>query len=159
MSAEDPRKIYQQPHYSDRQQPPPGSEEQMSPRVDHGESSYKGTGRLKSRRALVTGADSGIGRAVALAFAREGADVAISYLSEDRDAKETERLVTEVGRKAVLLPGDLGERFVPQAVARKAVDAFGTIRILVNNPAFRRPSDTFQYISTDEFDQSNRVKV
>jgi len=159
MSTEDPRKIYQQPPYSDRQQPPPGSEEQMSPRVDHGESSYKGTGRLKSRSALVTGADSGIGRAVALAFAREGADVAISYLSEDRDAKETERLVTEVGRKAVLLPGDLGERFVPQAVARKAVDAFGTIDILVNNAAFQRTYEKFEDISDDEFEETYRVNV
>src|SRR6266403_449073 len=159
MSTEDPRKIYQQPPYSDRQQPPPGSEEQMSPRVDHGESSYKGTGRLKSRSALVTGADSGIGRAVALAFAREGADVAISYLSEDRDAKETERLVTQAGRKAVLLPGDIGERFVPQAVARKAMDAFGTIDILVNNAAFQRTYENFEDIPDDEFEETYRVNV
>jgi NAD(P)-dependent dehydrogenase (short-subunit alcohol dehydrogenase family) len=77
----------------------------MKPQADHGESSYKGTGRLQGRRALITGADSGIGRAVALAFAREGADIAISYLSEEADARETERLVTDAGRKAVLLPG------------------------------------------------------
>ena len=156
---EDPRKIYSRPPYSDKQQPPPGSEEEMSPKVDHGESSYHGTGRLKSRSALVTGADSGIGRAVALAFAREGADVAISYLSEDRDAKETERLVTQAGRKAVLLPGDIGERFVPQAVARKAVDAFGTIDILVNNAAFQRSYERFEDISDDEFEETYRVNV
>ncbi len=159
MSIEDPRKIYKRLPYSDKQQSPPGNEEEMSPRVDHGESSYKGTGRLKSRRALVTGADSGIGRAVALAFAREGADVAISYLSEDRDAKETERLVTEAGRKAVLLPGDIGERFVPQAVARKALDAFGTIDILVNNAAFQRTYEKFEDISDDEFEETYRVNV
>ena len=159
MSIEDPRKIYKRLPYSDKQQSPPGNEEEMSPRVDHGESSYKGAGRLKSRSALVTGADSGIGRAVALAFAREGADVAISYLSEDWDAKETERLVTEAGRKAVLLPGDIGERFVPQAVARKALDAFGTIDILVNNAAFQRTYEKFEDISDDEFEETYRVNV
>jgi NAD(P)-dependent dehydrogenase (short-subunit alcohol dehydrogenase family) len=159
MSTEDPREIYKRPPYSDEQQPPPGSEEKMSPRADHGESSYQGTGRLKGRTALVTGADSGIGRAVALAFAREGADVAISYLSEDRDAKETERLVTEAGRKAILLPGDIGERFVPQAVARKAVDAFGTVDILVNNAAFQRTYENFEDISDDEFEATYRVNV
>jgi NAD(P)-dependent dehydrogenase (short-subunit alcohol dehydrogenase family) len=159
MSTEDPREIYKRPPYSDQQQPPPGSEEKMSPRADHGESSYQGTGRLKGRTALVTGADSGIGRAVALAFAREGADVAISYLSEDRDAKETERLVTEAGRKAILLPGDIGERFVPQAVARKAVDAFGTVDILVNNAAFQRTYENFEDISDDEFEATYRVNV
>jgi NAD(P)-dependent dehydrogenase (short-subunit alcohol dehydrogenase family) len=159
MSTEDPRKIYKQPPYSEKRQPPPGSEEEMSPRADHGESSYKGTGRLKDCSALVTGADSGIGRAVALAFAREGADVAISYLSEDKDAQETERLVTEAGRKAVLLPGDIGERFVPQAVARKAVDAFGTIDILVNNAAFQRSHEKFEDISDDEFEETYRVNV
>src|SRR6267142_5571393 len=146
MSTEDPRKIYQQPPYADKQQPPPGSEEEMSPKVDHGESSYHGTGRLKSRSALVTGADSGIGRAVALAFAREGAAVAISYLSEETDARETERLVTEAGRKAVLLPGDIGERTGCEAVARKAIDAFGAIDLLVNNAAFQRSYEKFEDI-------------
>jgi NAD(P)-dependent dehydrogenase (short-subunit alcohol dehydrogenase family) len=159
MSTEDPRKIHKQPPYSEKQQPPPGSEEEMSPRVDHGECSYKGTGRLKDRSALVTGADSGIGRAVALAFAREGADVAISYLSEAQDAKETARLVTEAGRKAVLLPGDIGERSTSHAVARKAVEAFGTIDILVNNAAFQRTYEKFEEISDDEFEETYRVNV
>jgi hypothetical protein len=107
--TKDPRKLYPQPPYSGKEQTPPGNEEEMSPKVDHGELSYEGTGRLEGRHALITGADSGIGRAVALAFAREGADVAISYLSEEKDARETERLVTEAGRQAVLLPGDIGE--------------------------------------------------
>src|SRR6201982_1410254 len=159
MSTEDPREIYKRPPYSDQQQPPPGSEEKMSPRADHGESSYQGTGRLKGRTALVTGADSGIGRAVALAFAREGADVAISYLSEDRDAKETERLVTEAGRKAILLPGDIGERSVSAAVARKALDALGGVDILVNNAAFQRSYDNFEDISDDEFEETYRVNI
>jgi NAD(P)-dependent dehydrogenase (short-subunit alcohol dehydrogenase family) len=159
MNTEDPRKIHKQPPYSDEQQLPPGSEEEMNPRVDHGESSYKGTGRLKDRRALVTGADSGIGRAVALAFAREGADVAISYLSEDRDAQETERLVTEAGRKAVLLPGDIAEPSVVRDVARKAVTAFGTINILVNNAAYQRAYEKFEDISDDGFEQTYRVNV
>src|SRR5258708_27322979 len=133
MSTEDPRKIYKQPPYSDKQQPPPGSEEEMSPRVDHGEYSYKGTGRLRGHHAIITGADSGIGRAVALAFAREGADVAISYLSEEKDARETERLVTGAGCQAILLPGDIGEPSESKAIAQKAIDAFGTVDILVNN--------------------------
>ena len=131
----------------------------MRPQVDHGESSYKGIGRLVGRRALVTGADSGIGRAVALAFAREGADVAISYLSEDTDANETERLVTEAGRKAVLLPGDIAEQSVCAAVARKAIDAFGAIDILVNNAAFQRSYDKFEDISDYEFEETFRVNV
>src|ERR1700681_4586917 len=135
--TKDPRKLYPQPPYSGKGQTPPGNEEEMSPKADHGESSYKGTGRLKDRHALITGADSGIGRAIALAFAREGADVAISYLSEEKDARETARLVIEAGRKAVLLPGDIGESFVSKTVARKAIDAFGTIDILVNNAAYQ----------------------
>ena len=159
MSSKDPRKLYKQPPYSEKEQPPPGSEEEMSPKVDHGESSYEGTGRLKARHALITGADSGIGRAVALAFAREGADVAISYLSEERDALETQRLVTEAGRKAVLLPGDIGERSVCQSVAQQAIDALGTIDILVNNAAFQRTYEKFDDIPDDEFEEAYRVNV
>jgi hypothetical protein len=159
MSSKDPRKLYKQPPYSEKEQPPPGSEEEMSPKVDHGESSYEGTGRLKARHALITGADSGIGRAVALAFAREGADVAISYLSEERDALETQRLVTEAGRKAVLLPGDIGERSVCQSVAQQAIDALGTIDILVNNAAFQRTYEKFEDIPDDEFEEAYRVNV
>ena len=131
----------------------------MSPKVDHGESSYEGCGRLKGRHALVTGADSGIGRAVALAFAREGADVAISYLSEEQDARETERLVREAGRKALLLPGDISEKPVTRTVARKALDTFGSIDILVNNAAFQRTYKNFDDISDDEFEETYRVNV
>jgi NAD(P)-dependent dehydrogenase (short-subunit alcohol dehydrogenase family) len=159
VKTQDPRKLYQQPPYSDRQQSPPGSEEEMSPKVDHGESTYKGTGQLKGLHALITGADSGIGRAVAIAFAREGADVAISYLSEHQDAKQTERLVTEAGRKAVLIPGDIAERSATKGVAQKAIDAFGSIDILVNNAAFQRSYGNFEDISDEEFEETYRVNV
>jgi len=159
MSSQDPKKIHEQPPYSAKKQPPPGGEEEMRPKADHGEATYEGTGRLDGRRALITGADSGIGRAVALAFAREGADVAISYLSEETDARETERLVTEAGREAVLLPGDIGESTVCEAVAWKAMDAFGTIDILVNNAAFQRTYEKFEDIPDDEFEETYRVNV
>jgi NAD(P)-dependent dehydrogenase (short-subunit alcohol dehydrogenase family) len=131
----------------------------MSPKADHGESSYKGTGRLEGRHALITGADSGIGRAVALAFAREGADVAISYLSEEKDARETEGLVTEAGRKAILLPGDIGDPAESKAVAQKAIEEFGRIDILVNNAAFQRTYENFEDISEEEFEETYRVNV
>jgi NAD(P)-dependent dehydrogenase (short-subunit alcohol dehydrogenase family) len=159
MTTKDPRKTHPQPPYSDKEQSPPGNEEEMSPRVDHGESSYKGADLLRGRHALITGADSGIGRAVALAFAREGADVAISYLSEEKDARETERLVTEAGRRAVLLPGDIGKASVTAEVARKAIEAFGTIDILVNNAAFQRTYEKFEDVPDDEFEETYRVNV
>jgi NAD(P)-dependent dehydrogenase (short-subunit alcohol dehydrogenase family) len=110
----------------------------------HGESSYEGTGLLEGRHTLITGADSGIARAIALAFAREGADVAISYLSEEKDAQETERLVIEAGCRAVLLPGDIGEPSECKAVAQKAIDAFDHVDILVNNAAFQRTYENFE---------------
>jgi len=159
MTTKDPRKIYEQPPYSQKKQAPPGSEQQMSPRADHGEWSYKGADRLKGRHALITGADSGIGRAVSLAFAREGADVAISYLSEEADARETEGLITEAGRKVILLPGDIGQSKVSAAIARQAVEALGTIDILVNNAALQRTYEKFEEIPDDEFEETFRVNV
>ena len=159
MSSQDPRTLYKQPPYSEKKQPPPGSEEKMKPQADHGEASYVGMGRLEGRRALITGADSGIGRAVSLAFAKEGADVAISYLSEENDARETERLVTEAGRNAVLLPGNIGDSAICQSVARKAIDAFGAVDILVNNAAFQRTHEKLEDIPDDEFEETYRVNV
>lgn len=131
----------------------------MSPPADHGENTYVGTGRLEGRRALITGADSGIGRAVALAFASEGADVAISYLNEDEDAHETLRLVETAGRRGVLLPGDIGARTVCESVADEAVKALGGIDILVNNAAYQRSYAKFEDIPDDEFEETYRVNV
>jgi NAD(P)-dependent dehydrogenase (short-subunit alcohol dehydrogenase family) len=159
MSSNDPKKIHKQPPYSGKKQSPPGSEEEMRPQADHGEATYKGTGRLEGRHALITGADSGIGRAVALAFAREGADVAMSYLSEETDARETERLVAEAGRRALLLPGNIGESTICETVARKAIDVFRNVDILVNNAAFQRTYEKFEDIPDDEFEEAYRVNV
>jgi len=131
----------------------------MRPVPDHGEASYKGSGRLEGRRALITGADSGIGRAVALAFAREGASVAISYLEEKEDALETQRLVRQAGVDAVLLPGDIGNRKTCVQTARKAISALGGIDILVNNAAFQRSYEKFEDIPDEEFEETYRVNV
>ncbi|KAB7721068.1 SDR family NAD(P)-dependent oxidoreductase, partial [Proteus mirabilis] len=119
----------EQNQFPSQQQQPPGTEAQLTPKADHGETSYVGRGRLEGKAAVITGADSGIGRAVALAYAREGADVLIAYLNEDEDARETERLVKEAGRKAVLFPGDLADPAVCRALVDKAVQAFGRIDI------------------------------
>lgn len=159
MNTADPRKIHEQPPYSEKNQAPPGTDKQMNPEADHGETTYEGTGKLRGRHALVTGADSGIGRAVALAFAREGADVAISYLSEEEDAKETERLVTEAGTQALLLPGDIGDRSICEGVARDAIKAFGAIDILVNNAGFQRTYENFEDIPDEEFEETYRVNI
>jgi NAD(P)-dependent dehydrogenase (short-subunit alcohol dehydrogenase family) len=140
-------------------QSPPGSDAAMQPAADHGEKSYRGNGRLTGRRALITGADSGIGRAVALAFAREGADVAIAYYDEHADARETERLVTEAGRKALLLPGDIGLRATCEDHVRRTVEACGGLDILVNNAAFQRTYDKFEEIPDAEFEETYRVNV
>lgn len=155
----DPRELYPKPPFPSAKQPPPGSDEKMQPRADHGEESYRGTGKLQGMRALVTGADSGIGRAVAIAFAREGADVGISYYSEDEDARETERLVTDAGRKALLLRGNIAEPEICRDIVKEAKSAFGGIDILVNNAAFQRSYEKFEDISEDEFEEAFRVNV
>ena len=155
----DRRDLYPKPPYSKNAQDPPGVTGLMWPRPDHGEETYKGNRLLEGKRALITGADSGIGRAVAIAFAREGADVAISFLSEIEDAKETARLVEESGRTAVLLPGDLAEKDVCKTVAHDAVTNLGGINILVNNSAFQRSYDRIAEIPDDEFEEAFRVNV
>src|SRR5215208_6903624 len=120
-----------------QQQSPPGSTAEMDPRPDHGEESYRGTGRLAGKATVITGADSGIGRAVAIAYAREGADVLISYLSEDDDARETAKWVEQAGRKAVLVPGDLTDPAYCRSVIDRAVQEFGRVDVLVSNAAFQ----------------------
>src|SRR3954464_4389198 len=115
-----------------QQQTPPGALGEMTPKPDHGEESYRGSGRLTGKAAVITGGDSGIGRAVAIAFAREGADVLISYLSEHEDAEDTARYVEEAGRKCVLVAGDLSDRAHAHSIVPKAVEELGGIDILVN---------------------------
>jgi NAD(P)-dependent dehydrogenase (short-subunit alcohol dehydrogenase family) len=136
---------------NEAQQQPPGSTEQMRRRPDHGEDSYQGSGRLAGKRALVTGGDSGIGRAVVLAFAREGADVAIAYLNEDEDARETAALVEKAGRRAVLIPGDLSRREHCQEVVDQTVRELGGLDVLVNNAAFQMTHDTIEEITDEEW--------
>src|SRR5215218_2344315 len=118
------------PPFPEQEQEPPGREAEMQPLADHGEETYVGHGRLTDRVALITGADSGIGRAVALALAREGADVAIAYLNEHEDASETERLVKAAGRAALPLPGDLSEQATCRQLVEQTVERFGRIDIL-----------------------------
>jgi len=137
----------------------PGSEARMDPQPDSGAASYRGSGRLAGKKTLITGADSGIGRAVAIAFAREGADVAIAYLDEHEDAQETARLVTEAGRQAVLLPGDLAERQTCLDVVQKTVEAFGRIDVLVNNAAFQQVRDSLDEIPDEEWVHTFNVNI
>src|SRR3979409_2328680 len=126
---------YPKPPYPTQRQPMPGSTAKMNPRPDHGETSYRGSGKLAGKKVVITGGDSGIGRAVAIAYAREGADILISYLNEDDDAHETERLVKDAGRKAVLVPGDLKQPDHCRAVIARAASELGGVDILVNNAA------------------------
>ena len=118
------------PPFPSQRQPMPGETEAMRPKPDHGEHSYRGSGKLTGKRAVITGADSGIGRAVAIAFAREGADILVAYLDEDEDAKETKRLVKEAGRKAVLLAGDIQSATHCRKIIDTARDKLGVIDIL-----------------------------
>ena len=142
-----------------QQQQPPGNESQLTPKADHGETSYQGSGKLQDKATIITGGDSGIGRAVALAFAREGADVLIAYLNEHDDAKETARLVEEAGRKAVLVPGDIADPAHCRAIVDKAVQAFGRIDVLVNNAAFQMTRESLEEIPDEEWDYTFQVNI
>jgi NAD(P)-dependent dehydrogenase (short-subunit alcohol dehydrogenase family) len=144
---------------SEPRQEPPGTLAAMERKPDHGEDSYRGSGRLAGKKAVITGGDSGIGRAVAIAFAREGADVLIAYLSEDDDARDTAALVEAAGRKAVLVPGDLADRAHCHAVVDRAIEALGGIDVLVNNAAFQMSHDTLEEISDEEWQHTFDVNI
>ncbi|MBE7171095.1 MAG: SDR family oxidoreductase [Williamsia sp.] len=158
-TMQDPKEKYPQPPYPEQSQPIPGSEEDMTPKADHGEKSYKGSGKLAGKAAIITGGDSGIGRAVAIAFAREGADVLIAYLNEDEDAKETAKWIEEAGRKAVLVPGDIQEEAHCKKIVEQAVDAFGKVDILVNNAAYQKTYESLQDITSEELDRTFRTNI
>jgi NAD(P)-dependent dehydrogenase (short-subunit alcohol dehydrogenase family) len=157
----DPRTRGATPPFNQSAIEPPGTEKQLSPMADHGEESYVGSGKLKGCKALITGGDSGIGRAVAIAFAREGADVAINYLSdeEDRDANETKRLVEEAGQRCVLLQGDItSEEFCKELVA-DTVESLGGLDILVNNAAFQRSFEDLTELPPDVLEKTFQTNV
>jgi NAD(P)-dependent dehydrogenase (short-subunit alcohol dehydrogenase family) len=150
---------YPRPPFPNQQQQMPGATDAMRPVPDHGETTYRGCNRLSGKKAVVTGGDSGIGRAVAIAFAREGADVLISYLDEHGDARESERLVKEAGRKAVLFPGDLKHADHCRSVIAKSVSELGGIDILVNNAAHQTTFKSIEEISDEEWDSTFKINV
>ena len=139
ISQSDPRRG-RKPPFKEQEQPSPGLASKMEPQPDHGESSYRGLGRLENKVALVTGGDSGIGRAVGLAFAREGADVAFAYLNEGEDAEAARRLIEESGRTALAMAGDIGDEMHCKSLVERMVERFGRIDVLVNNAAFQGPA-------------------
>ena len=155
----DPRTAYPRPPFPAQKQELPGGDDHLDPAPDHGESSYVGNGRLAGLATLVTGADSGIGKAVALAFAREGADVVISYLSENEDAADTVRLVEAEGRRAIAVPGDLQDEAHCRALVERATDELGRIDVLVNNAAFQIRRESIEEVPTDEWDQTLRTNL
>ncbi|AWM41554.1 General stress protein 39 [Gemmata obscuriglobus] len=156
---QDPRERGPKAPQPSQQQDPPGLESEMDPKPDYGEKTYKGSGKLKGRAALITGGDSGIGRAVALAFAREGADVLVSYLSEESDAKETARVVEAAGRKCVTVAGDITNEAHCKALVERAVKEFGKIDVLVNNAAHQMARESIDEISTAEFDRTMKTNL
>jgi NAD(P)-dependent dehydrogenase (short-subunit alcohol dehydrogenase family) len=159
-TQQDPTTQYPQPNFGEQKLEPPGLESEMDPKPDYGEETYRGSGRLEGKKTVITGGDSGIGRAVALAFAREGADVLISYLDEESDAEETARVVEAAGRKAVRVPGDVRDEAHCRAIVQKAVDEFGRIDVLVNNAAYQmvQPGGIAD-ISTEQFDRVFKTNI
>lgn len=157
---QDPTKKFPKPPFAKQSQPWPGLASKMQPRPDHGEKSYRGSGRLQGRKALVTGGDSGMGRAAAIAFAREGADVAINYLpDEEVDAREVIDLIRAEGRTALAIPGDLRDESFCKQMVEEAVRALGGLDILVNNAGRQQAAASVLDISSDEFDATMKTNV
>jgi NAD(P)-dependent dehydrogenase (short-subunit alcohol dehydrogenase family) len=157
----DPRTEHPAPPFPEQRQEPPGTEADLEPRADHGQETYRGQGRLTDRVALITGADSGIGKAVAIAFAREGADVLISYLGgiEEEDAVDTGRLVEEAGRRAVLVAGDIQDEGLCRALVERAVGELGRLDILVNNAAWQESGDRIEEVTAEQWRRIYRTNV
>ncbi len=158
-TSPDPREVGDKPEFPEQPQEPAGIEEQMDPKPDYGEDSYRGSGKLQGKVALITGGDSGIGRAVALAFAREGADVLISYLDEEPDAQKTVRIVEKEGRKAVAVAGDIGDEAHCQQLVQRAVSELGRLDILVNNAAYQMSHESIQELTAEEIEHTFRTNI
>ncbi|HZZ15964.1 MAG TPA: SDR family oxidoreductase [Candidatus Sulfotelmatobacter sp.] len=150
---------FPKPPFPEQRQPMPGRNAAMDPPPDYGEDSYKGSARLANKKAVITGADSGIGRAVALAFAREGADILVSYYDEHEDARETQRLIESAGQKCVLISGDIKDAGHCRDLIAKAAEAFGRIDVLVNNAAHQASFESAEEISDDEWDVTFRTNI
>jgi NAD(P)-dependent dehydrogenase (short-subunit alcohol dehydrogenase family) len=160
LSLQDPRTQYPQPPFPEQPQPAPGAAAKMEPRPDHGEESYVGAGKLKGRKALITGGDSGIGRAAAIAYAREGADVAISYLpSEESDAQEVIALIKAEGRIAVALPGDITDEAWSRQLVAEAVERLGGLDVLVINAGRQQFRESLSEVSSEDFDKTLKTNL
>lgn len=160
LTMQDPRAQYPRPPFPKQPQPVPGLAAEMDPKPDHGEESYRGSGKLAGRKALITGGDSGIGRAAAIAFAREGADVAIVYLpAEERDAKEVVTLIEADGRKAIALPGDVTDEAFCRSLVDDAVAGLGGLDILVVNAGHQQTRDDISQVSSQDFDQTMKTNL
>lgn len=159
MTLQDPRSKYPQPPYPQQKQEAPGTFHELKPKPDHGEESYQGCGKLAGRKALITGGDSGIGRAVAIAFAREGADVALSYLDEENDAKDTARIIEAAARRCLLIPGDISVQNHCELLVSRVIDEFGGLDILVNNAAFSQERASLQDIIPEEWDKTFKTNI
>src|SRR6476646_9519893 len=160
QGLEDPRYKYPKPPFKGQSQPWPGLAGKMDPKPDHGETSYKGSGRLQGRKALITGGDSGMGRAAAIAYAREGADVAINYLpAEEADAREVIAMINAEGRKAVAIPGDITDESFCQRLVDEAVKGLGGLDILVCNAALQQTQPSILDITTEQFDRTMKTNI
>lgn len=159
-APKNPSTRYPRPPFKEQTQPEPGLAKKMTPQPDHGEQSYIGSGRLQGYRALITGADSGIGRATAIAFAREGADIVLSYLPEEEpDAQEVIELITQAGRKAIAVPGDISSEEFCKKLVETAVKELGGLEILANIAGKQVAIDTISQLSTEQFDQTFRTNI
>src|SRR5687767_7140090 len=155
----DPKEAGPKPPFPEQEQEPVGVESEMEPQPDYGEESYRGSGKLEGKAAIITGGDSGIGRAVALAFAREGADVLISYLDEHSDAEETVRIVEKEGRRCIPVAGDIGNEAHCQQIVERAVQEFGKLDILVNNAAYQDVIESIQEVTEEMLLHTYRTNI